>query len=264
MNIEIKFIPKQATEWDVTRAIADILHDPEYFPSSSEDKINFKVDLVKDETCDGVHMGAGFLVVPTHEIGVSFLRIVREKPIRLPAKNGKSKAIKFYRSSERAPHYLVQKLGKTVYVPPEAEEEHLKIVWDLQIPLAVESVQVGVYFQRSYPGPRLFSVEWEDRRKSARLIFEYQHKLIRVEVSQFMGLQSSFEHVLPTNYTFSIPPCCRLATLRPTRLHRAWSSSLRASARWLLATIGENQVSCFVVFLRLGSILSIIGCRYLL
>jgi RNA-dependent RNA polymerase len=81
-------------------------------------------------------------------------------------------------------------LEKTLYVNPDIEEERAEKILGLQHPLRVDEIQFGVFYRPAYPTypkmvSRAFSIEWEHsytQKSLGWLRFEYDHKLIRVEV----------------------------------------------------------------------------------
>jgi len=181
MNIDIRYIPREVSEWDVTRAIANILHGDEFPVSEEEREINFKVELDDDDVSGVGHKGSGTLTVPQAAIGRKFLAVVKETPVRVAGKK-----LKFFRSHKPPPRHLSETLDRTPFVPPDIEERFVKTVWALDESIRVQTVQFGTYFRETYPGGRSYSIEWSKDYKtkgSAWLRFEYEHKLIRIKVS---------------------------------------------------------------------------------
>jgi len=187
MDIGIKYLPHEANEWQVTRAIASVLHSDDFAPVVPGRLINFRVKL-KESAAGGVRNdGTGQLTLPTEQTGTRFLRHVADTPIKIDGRK-----LKFWKQN-RSPHQgLAMTLQKTPYVDPDIEEDHQMKVWALETKLRVDTVQFGIFYRETYPPPgqktptpRSFSIEWErDYVNSyARLAFEYDHKLIRITVS---------------------------------------------------------------------------------
>lgn len=188
MDVRIKYLPSGVNEWDVTRAVAKILHSEEFAPISDDERlINFKVKL-NPSLAGGVRNdGTGTLTLPTTNVGNKFLNFVRDTPIKLEGKK-----VKFYKQEREPPKWLALTLDKTPYIDPNIEEERQQKLWDLQDQLRVDAVQVGIFYRPSYPAndreplrPRAFAIEWEKtyvQESIGWLKFEYDHKLIRIKV----------------------------------------------------------------------------------
>ncbi|TFK34873.1 RNA dependent RNA polymerase-domain-containing protein [Crucibulum laeve] len=182
MDIGIKFLPTEATKWDVTRAIAEVLHSPDFMPTSDGRLINFDVLLNMWEGGGIRNNGTGRLTLPTPKIGGRFLTWVEDRPIRIMKKK-----VKFFKYHNTPPENVVSRLVKTIYVSPDVEEEHEKILWGLQERLRVNVTQIGVFY-RDYNGSgpqttRAFSVEWETQ-KVGWLTFHYVPKLMRITLGE--------------------------------------------------------------------------------
>jgi RNA-dependent RNA polymerase len=70
MDLDIVNVHYQANEWDVTRAIAAVLHTRDEFkPAEGERQLNFKVRLHPREV--GLrNNGTGVLTLPSHKVDV--------------------------------------------------------------------------------------------------------------------------------------------------------------------------------------------------
>lgn len=184
MNIEILYIPDEANEWTVTRAIAKVVHADDFAVSEEEKRVNFKVELNPNEAAGVGHNHTGILTVPSVTLGKKFLSHVRGNHIKLCGKK------LHFRHAGRGPRrHLVATLEKTPFVDPDIEEKHVQTVWALDRHLRLAKVQFGTFFRKEYPGGRSFSVEWEQNYAPvghASLHFEYGHKLIRITVESLL------------------------------------------------------------------------------
>ncbi|KAF9453025.1 RdRP-domain-containing protein [Macrolepiota fuliginosa MF-IS2] len=196
MEIGIKYIPHEASRWDVVRAIAGVLHSDAFRPQDSR-KENFQVELTKSNVSDFRNGGMGFLTIPTDSLAIKLLRYVEENPVRIkdPA-TGQNKKIKFFRDGDRSrrpPKGLIETLAKTPWVDPDNEEKHQKKLAELADQFRLDSIQFGTFFRDQYPAndrqrllPRSFSIEYKQDLTDGDvgwLKFEYDHKLIRITIS---------------------------------------------------------------------------------
>ncbi|KDR73538.1 hypothetical protein GALMADRAFT_251265 [Galerina marginata CBS 339.88] len=188
MDVQIKYIPYDASQWDVTRAIAVILHSDDFAPVVEGRLINFAVRLEYIDKSSIRNNGKGLLTLPTEPTGIKFLAYVSDPNSDGVRINGKK--LKFIRQTRPPPQGLVLTLRKTPYLNPDFQEERqAKVrIFDETV-LRVDTVQFGIFYQPSYPQggkgqipPRAFSVEWERDYINSYgcLKFEYDHKLIRL------------------------------------------------------------------------------------
>ncbi len=198
MDIAIRGIPDIATNWELTKLLATVIHSDEFHPTHDVERperqllLNFQVKVNINEKLGGYRNDTtGTLTLPTYEIGKKFLDWVDERPIRMPVEDGKPHKLRF-RPRGHPYEDLALTLQRTPYVDPDREAEHAEILRKLDHRLRVDTVQFGVYYHTQYrpTGPlpsRGFSVEWEHDyvtdAQSAWLTFEYDHKLIRIRVS---------------------------------------------------------------------------------
>ena len=94
-----------------------------------------------------------------------------------------------WRPEDRPPKAIVEKLNKTPFVDPDIDAERMRkldIIRNLRI--LVDSVQLGVYYRNPDDLPnanRRFSIEheiYEEDTYVGELIYDYDHKLLRIEV----------------------------------------------------------------------------------
>ena len=188
MNIGFKFAPNECTEWDLTRAIAEILHSGSFAPKTKDERlINFKVELNLNPAGGVRSNGTGTLTVSSEKLANKLLDHLHNDPLKI-----KNKKLKFFR--EGIPSQgLALRLAKTPYVNPDLEEEHHRKLRALETRLRVDIVQFGIFYRPNYPSkdgeplqPRAFSIEWAGnyvKNSIGWLTFEYDHKLIRITVS---------------------------------------------------------------------------------
>jgi RNA-dependent RNA polymerase len=130
-------------------------------------------------------------------------------------KLGKKKI--WFNHSESKPHRaLAATLDKTPYVDPDIEAERQDKIRKLDVQLRVDKVQVGLFY-RPHPGAnRNFSIEWEASytdKSLGWLSWEYEHKLIRIQIGDRMTEQIGssivikFSNIrkLGVNYDFGNP-----------------------------------------------------------
>ena len=130
--------------------------------------------------------GKGILTLPDQWIGERFFRWATKRGNGVQVLG---RRLWISKCKERVKRGLVEALNKTPWVDPgeEAErEEKLTRIHSLRVIL--EAIQFGIYFHR--PGDpntahRYFSMEYEIHRDdtiSGELLFDYDHKLFRIEV----------------------------------------------------------------------------------
>jgi RNA-dependent RNA polymerase len=201
MDFKIRYLHDELSEWDVTRAIACIVHSDEFTPRRQDPNavdrpINFRVKLNPSKAGGVRNDGSGTLTLPTSDIGNKFHRWIQDSPLKM-----KGKKLKFFRLGLPKERGLAVTLDKTPFVNPDLEEEHQKKLWDLQDSFRVDTVQFGFFYRPKYPSnnseplsPRAFSIEWEHNCATESigwLSFEYEHKLIRLKVSSILDILSS-------------------------------------------------------------------------
>ncbi|EDR11228.1 uncharacterized protein LACBIDRAFT_315791 [Laccaria bicolor S238N-H82] len=187
MNLEIR-LPSNADFWTVTRKIAGVLHDDDFQPNASDDRMNFQLKF-KESTVSETRNSGGILTIHNATIATKFLRWVKDHPIKIERDK-----LRFYASSTKPGSTLIETLRKTFYTDPDLEEKHEEILRGLEDRFRVEAVQIGVFHRTSYPErgalyPRDFSIEWEKictgSGPSGWLTFEYDHKHFQITVELF-------------------------------------------------------------------------------
>ncbi|KAH9945818.1 atypical/PIKK/PI4K protein kinase [Epithele typhae] len=129
--------------------------------------------------------GTGSLILPNRKLGDKFMKLVCEEKKAIVL-NGRK--MRFYRSKSKPGRGLKETLEKTPYLQPELEEKREEKLRRLDMALYVDKLQFGIFYRP--PGSpmtasRVFSNEYEvshNHRGAGLLWFEYDHKLIRIQV----------------------------------------------------------------------------------
>ncbi|KAJ3841711.1 RNA dependent RNA polymerase-domain-containing protein [Lentinula raphanica] len=185
MEIFIRFIPYEVDKWELVTELAKILHTDPFKQPRPDRKLNFDVHLFSQEGgTGGMHNGTGLLKVPSKKIGRQFLYHVKEYPVKI-----RRRKLGFSPGHKTPSEHDSALLQKAPWLDPEKEKDRAWRVAELeQGPgLRVSTVQFGVLFRdpRAPDKNRKYSIEWEKEYKSkgqAWLKFEYDHKLLKIEV----------------------------------------------------------------------------------
>ncbi|KAF5373803.1 hypothetical protein D9758_000837 [Tetrapyrgos nigripes] len=195
MEICIRYLPHQVNEWDLTRALALVLHSEPFLQRTEDErfqKINFAVKVNPNKAGGLRNDGTGVLTLPTPSIGYRFLDYVKDTPFKMDTRK-----IKFFPSREKPGSSFALSLQKSAYIDPDIEEQRQEKIANLQDAIRVDIIQFGIYFRRpSRPGEPLksreYSTEWQRdyaKESTAWLRFEYDHKLMRIELGNPMTEQ---------------------------------------------------------------------------
>ncbi|KAG0701519.1 RNA dependent RNA polymerase-domain-containing protein [Suillus ampliporus] len=190
MEFIIRNLDFQVTEYEVTKAIAEVLHAcPGPFVSDADGQrrlINFRVTLDKNE-CGGVrNNGSGSLILPSKDVGLKFRRLVDVED-GVTIKVGR-KRLKFRPTAKHIPNSTLVTLVKAPYVDPDIAQKRQEKIDALSSDFRIATLQIGTFYrpEGARPlDPRAFSVEWECNLVDSGLgwlRFEYEHKLIRAKV----------------------------------------------------------------------------------
>jgi RNA-dependent RNA polymerase len=202
MEIQLKNVERLATSYDVTRAIAKVLHGRSFvtghYPQQSR-PINFSVTLSPDTVPNSIRNGgSGTLTIPFLSHAKQFLAFLVTRRLKIKVHG---RAIHFYPSHQAPKHRVLDTLAKVFafsstcydcliplpnqvpYQDPDIIETNERIIKELIAQLPIRTLQFGVLARR--PGGYVFSPEWEEdyqEQGDARLAFEYQHKLLRLKI----------------------------------------------------------------------------------
>ncbi|KAI6122348.1 RNA dependent RNA polymerase-domain-containing protein [Pisolithus croceorrhizus] len=187
MEFAVWNLDTRATQYDVTKAIAEqVLHKcPGLFVTDSEQRLpNFKVELNANE-CGGVRNdGTGTFTV-TKGIGKRFSQLYHRDEISVIVNERK---LKFRPTRGNVDTGVEMTLEKAPFIDPDIERQRQEKLIALQDGFVVCKVQIGTFYRpdNARPNdPRAFSIEWEKdlvRKSMAWLNFEYDHKLMRIEI----------------------------------------------------------------------------------
>ncbi|KAH7908760.1 RNA dependent RNA polymerase-domain-containing protein [Hygrophoropsis aurantiaca] len=200
MQFDIRNVDFETNEWAVTKALATILHAcPGPFASDSDERrVNFKVTLNPGHS--GVRNdGSGLLTLPP-TIGPKFMRWLKS-PRYTPIHVG-GKILKFYRNSNPIPKGLVMELEKAPYIDPDIDQERQRRRRMVDADFRIANLQIGTFYRPvgSRPNdPRAFSVEWDADLVTSSLgwlRFEYDHKLLRAKIGDFMRGETQYHVVI--------------------------------------------------------------------
>jgi RNA-dependent RNA polymerase len=198
MELNISQIDTKASKWDVTRAIAAVLHEkpgPPFFEygGSPGRKLNFKVAL-NEGPSSLRNNGTGLLTVPSEKVGHKLLGWLRKPRNRICVLG---KPIKLREAKTRPSPYRIMTLEKAPYVEPNKEERLEKLEAALKEVLDSTEVQIGTLSagRCSQPNLRKFWIEYRDSyaqgQRLARLKFEWKTKQLCLVVSIRIHTHSS-------------------------------------------------------------------------
>ncbi|EAU82883.2 hypothetical protein CC1G_05505 [Coprinopsis cinerea okayama7 len=154
MSLKLTNLPKSATEREVKKAIALVVHDEDFIASlpshirKNGPLINFAVSLNPPDSGSFNNNGTGQAVFPHNDIASSLLRRSRrEKGLKMKLDEGEpwEKTWKFYIEGfdSKVNHYQAESLAKTPYIDPDVEAERSDLVRRLSTRLRVSEVQIG-------------------------------------------------------------------------------------------------------------------------
>ncbi|KAF8484343.1 RdRP-domain-containing protein [Gautieria morchelliformis] len=184
MEIQLKQVERLATSYDVTRAIAKVLHGQSFVAAHCPQQsrpVNFSVVLTPDTVPNSIRNGgAGTLTVPSVRLGQDFLRFLHTRRVKVTVLG---RNVQFSSSPSIPRRNLIDTLTKVPYQDPDIIEAKQEIFKELDTQLPVQTLQFGVFVKHS--SGRVFSPEWEEdyqEHGDARLAFEHQHKLLRLKI----------------------------------------------------------------------------------
>ena len=150
---------------------------------------NFEVSL--EPSHNGLPSnGCGTLTLPDKDIGGKFFKWALRGGNYVSVRG---RRLYLSRSDEKVKRGLEMALIRTPYVDPREEAERLERLDRIrQIRILLDAIQFGVYYHRPEDpatAHRYFSNEFEIRRDdtfSGELLYDYDHKLLRVEVRMYL------------------------------------------------------------------------------
>ncbi|EIW57530.1 RdRP-domain-containing protein [Trametes versicolor FP-101664 SS1] len=206
MEIQVSDLNYSATVWDVKRGFAQALHSELFYnPNAHKSRrVNFRVQFKKEGGPGSLsNDGTATLIVPDRKLGDDFLRwaFKRGNNVRVDGRRVWLRA-----NDKRPSRAMVESLLKTPYIDPTLEEERAVLVGRIgQIGIVLDAIQFGVYYRRPDDPPeanRRFSNEYEIRRTdtfAGKLCFDYNHKLLRIEMGNSVTEYNSTHIVTDTD-----------------------------------------------------------------
>ncbi|KAI0094073.1 RdRP-domain-containing protein [Irpex rosettiformis] len=199
MELDLKHVPFEASNWDVKRAFGEALHGAEFYNASDPKArpINFDVQLNKSHGVQ--NNGTGVLTLPDRSVGQKLFKLSKTNELPVTVKG---KKIYFTISGKKPMRKKAQTLEKTPYLPPEIEEEREEKLQKLDVGLHVDKLQFGVFYRERVDLPeasRRFSNEYElshKDRSAGFLQIEYDHKLIRIRLGSPMTEDIAYNVVI--------------------------------------------------------------------
>ncbi|KAJ3536923.1 hypothetical protein NM688_g6770 [Phlebia brevispora] len=187
MEIEFRYVPYDATVWDVKRALGAVLHGDDFYDKSNpkERPINFQVELNYNPQGFS-HNGSGIITLHDRRVAERLIKLANDSTS--PSVVVKEKKLRLFRARRKPRQNLTDLLSKTPYLDPDLEEAREIILAKLDVGLHVDKVQFGIFYRRPEDPPaasRLFSTEYEisHANKSAGLLhFEYDSKVLRLQL----------------------------------------------------------------------------------
>ncbi|KAI6013327.1 RNA dependent RNA polymerase-domain-containing protein [Pisolithus microcarpus] len=216
MEFAIWNLDTRATEYDVTKAIAEqVLHKcPGLFVTDSEQRLpNFQVKLNANE-CGGIRNDGTGIFTVTKGIGKRFSQLYHRDEISVTVNERK---LKFRPTRGNVAMVLEMTLEKAPFIDPDIERERQKKLVALQDGFVVCKVQIGIFYRpdNARPSdPRAFSIEWEKdlvRKSMAWLNFEYDHKLMRIEIGHSTMEATRYSVVVNFNSIHKLAMGCDFA-----------------------------------------------------
>jgi RNA-dependent RNA polymerase len=189
MELDLLHIHREANRWDVTRAIANILHNdpgPDWFgiggTATHPRPLHFRV-AVNDGHGGLRNNGTGVLTLPSWDVGRKLL-IWRDRGGQIRVLG---KAIKVIATQRKPTADVQMTLEKAPFVDPDKEERLQQILTALEPVLEIDEVQFGILCppKGPKPGPRFFSIEFREdytERHRPTLKFEWKYRQIRLTV----------------------------------------------------------------------------------
>ena len=191
MEIELTNISFEASVYDVRKAVAAVLHGPDFFdPNNRENKgrlPNFEIIMGKSPA-GRIHNGKAILRVGS-KLGSQLLRWSWDSSSSDHNIEVKGRHFKIYNLYKSVPLDVKQTLEKALYIDPEKDRLRSQREEEARLVRArIAKVQFGVWYRPSdSPSPRrTFSVEHERdflSKSAAYISVVYEHKLIHIDVS---------------------------------------------------------------------------------
>ena len=204
MELELKWIHADADVYDVRKAVAAVLHGPDFYDPNDRDhkgRVPNFIIVMGESPAGRIHNGKAFLRVGS-KLGQRLFKWNRESEENSIVVKGRR--LKIFKTYNNVPPDVKQTLEKALYIDPEQDklrsqiEEQSKLVR-----LRIARVQFGVWYKSSDPHGqrRRFSVEHEREflsNSAAYIYIVYEHKLIHIDVSATLFSQFKIHLTSPT------------------------------------------------------------------
>lgn len=142
MEFFIKNVDFKADEWEVTAAIAKLLHlCPGHFVTGPKDRLpNFRVTLNKSPAGGIRNDGSGTFTMTKSE-GNSFQRLNKEDQISIQVRG---KGLRFIPNGNAVETSLILELEKSPFVDPDIAKDRARRINTLCDPFHLTRVQIGL------------------------------------------------------------------------------------------------------------------------
>lgn len=143
MEFYIRNVDFKADEWEITTAIAEVLHVcPGLFVTKPEERLpNFRVRLNKSQAGGVQNDGSGTFTL-TKPLGRKFKRLNEKGDISVVVKG---KRLKFFPNTNSVGHSLQLELEKAPFIDPDIARDRERRINALCDPFLVAHVQIGLY-----------------------------------------------------------------------------------------------------------------------
>lgn len=194
MEISMRYIPETIDQWELLRAIRDVVHSITFIEGllvaypKQEGLVNFDIFLPLAPDRGMRNTTYGKLFLPKAEIGHYFLeRVTTDLPIRL-----EKKKIRFSMALGRMDPRAVKRteiLAKTRFVDPDIKQKRETVATKLREDyIMIREVKIGVTYQDGQT--KVFSSEFS-LVTFGELLIDYDNKLFRIAVCWSLSLTIS-------------------------------------------------------------------------
>ncbi|GJJ12541.1 hypothetical protein Clacol_006784 [Clathrus columnatus] len=193
MTIYINHVPTTASNYDVIRAIANVLHNDPFkrkFCKHLNRPLNFRVILEPDSTPSSIrNSGRGTLIIPSMKLGRHFMEFITANNLKIRVEG---RVLRFSIAPSVPDVEIVKVLNLVPFQDPNLAEMKENLLKQLIYQIPILKLQLGVFVSNpDDPAVIQFSIEWEQiykDRGDARLAFEFEHKLLRLRISDITDI----------------------------------------------------------------------------
>lgn len=143
MEFYIRNVDFKADEWEVTTAIARLVHVcPGLFVTNPEERLpNFKVQLNKSQAGGVQNDGSGAFML-TKSLGKKFKRLNEQGHVDVAVRG---KKLKFFPNTNSVGKSLTLELEKAPFIDPNIARDRERRINALRDPFLIAHVQIGLY-----------------------------------------------------------------------------------------------------------------------